>query len=388
MTKSGLLYYNIDTDRYEDIRIRKLKRACGVQGLAVYDYILCQIYRDKGYYIDWNEETMFFVSEWSGMRENKISEIISVCCSVGLFDAGVLASGCVLTSRSIQERYLRACKLLKRDRDADLRSAIKVEYLLPRPLAASFGDSSVGVSLLDSNGDATVKNDGGAGRSTHGNSQQLEVSFGDSLSAISGQNSLLSGQNSLLYGQNSLLSVQNSIKENKRKESVCETRVHTREQETSEPHTQRSFFDGSLSYDADGRRSKTAKATSLQIDAAPKVRGADIMQRQKAFAASVLKYRQTFDKELINDFIAYWTEPIQNSKEGQLRYEAQSAFDVYTRLKRWCKTEFPRNRKSGAYNGDNEVLSYEAYYKRYNTTEPKDGWEKRLNSAGNTEYYK
>lgn len=45
--KTGLSYYNVDTDRYQDMRIKRLKKDMGCRGVAVYDYILCEIYRVK-----------------------------------------------------------------------------------------------------------------------------------------------------------------------------------------------------------------------------------------------------------------------------------------------------------------------------------------------------
>lgn len=128
MAKNGLLYYNVDTDRYDDIRIRKLKRGCGLQGLAVYDYLLCQIYRDKGYYMDYNDDVVFFLSEFLGVKECIIEEIVSVCCAVGLFDKDVRTSAGVLTSRSIQERYIKACKSLKRNGSLIIEPRLSLIY--------------------------------------------------------------------------------------------------------------------------------------------------------------------------------------------------------------------------------------------------------------------
>jgi hypothetical protein len=35
--KSGLAFYRTDTDRYQDIRIKRLKKSFGCMGMAVYD---------------------------------------------------------------------------------------------------------------------------------------------------------------------------------------------------------------------------------------------------------------------------------------------------------------------------------------------------------------
>ena len=111
--KTGLNYFSIDTNRYQDTKIKRLKRKYGCEGLAVYDYILCEIYRDKGCYLDWTEDAIFDVSEYLALAEDAVKEIASFCAFVGLFDVDKLSAG-IVTSRSIQERYLDFCSRAKR----------------------------------------------------------------------------------------------------------------------------------------------------------------------------------------------------------------------------------------------------------------------------------
>ncbi|MEZ3441573.1 DUF4373 domain-containing protein [Alistipes sp.] len=112
--KIGLAYYNVDTDRYQDIRIKRLKKEFRCDGIAVYDYILCEIYRVKGCFITWDESTAFDVAEYFGLKETTVEEIVNYCCNVGLFDKGLRASGSVLTSASIQRRYVEMCRRANR----------------------------------------------------------------------------------------------------------------------------------------------------------------------------------------------------------------------------------------------------------------------------------
>lgn len=111
--KKGLSYYSIDTDRYQDKRIKRLKHNFSVSGIAVYDYLLCEIYRVKGCFMEWDESTAFDVTEYFGLKESTVNEIVLYCGSVGLFDKELLSIG-ILTSLSIQSRYIRICKLAKR----------------------------------------------------------------------------------------------------------------------------------------------------------------------------------------------------------------------------------------------------------------------------------
>ena len=75
--KIGLAYYNVETDRYQDIKIKRLKKDFGCNGIAVYDYLLCEIYRDKGCFIEWDESTVFDVAEYFGLKENLVKEIVN-----------------------------------------------------------------------------------------------------------------------------------------------------------------------------------------------------------------------------------------------------------------------------------------------------------------------
>lgn len=113
INKTGLSYYTIDTDRYQDRRIKRLKKSFGCQGIAVYDYILCEIYRVQGCGSEWDEDTAFDVAEYFGLKETLVNEIVKYCGAVGLFDATLLSGG-IVTSAAIQRRYLEMCARAKR----------------------------------------------------------------------------------------------------------------------------------------------------------------------------------------------------------------------------------------------------------------------------------
>lgn len=114
--KVGLSYYNVDTDRYQDIRIKRLKKDFGCNGLAVYDYILCEIYRVKGCFLEWDESTAFDVADYLGLKETLVKEIVNYCGVVGLFNKELLTGERVLTSLSIQSRYIDFCTRAKRSK--------------------------------------------------------------------------------------------------------------------------------------------------------------------------------------------------------------------------------------------------------------------------------
>lgn len=112
--KNGLSYYNIDTDIFQDIKVRRLLKAFAAKGFLIYMYILTEIYRDKGCFIEWDESTAFNVSDILNVSENLVTEVVDYCCEVGLFDKELLTNESILTSKSIQNRWEKIAKDARR----------------------------------------------------------------------------------------------------------------------------------------------------------------------------------------------------------------------------------------------------------------------------------
>lgn len=113
LAKKGLEYFPMDIDMFQDIRIRKLIKYQGGAAVSVYTLLLCLIYKD-GYYMRWDNELPFILSEVTGLEEKHISEVIKCCLSIGLFDKNLYEKENILTSRSIQQRYCSIKRLNKR----------------------------------------------------------------------------------------------------------------------------------------------------------------------------------------------------------------------------------------------------------------------------------
>lgn len=105
--KKGLDAWPCETDMFQDIKVRKLIRYQGTKAVAVYTCLLCNIYRD-GYYIVWDSELPFVISETLGCDEGFVREVIECCVKIGLLDENMYKTHQVLTSRGIQARYQRA----------------------------------------------------------------------------------------------------------------------------------------------------------------------------------------------------------------------------------------------------------------------------------------
>lgn len=110
--KVGLNYYPFDVDFPQDIRIRKLVKYKDGRAITVYVLLLCSIYKN-GYYMEWDDDVPFIISEQTGFDEEYILDVIKYCAKVGLFSEELFAQG-VLTSKSIQERYIKICAECRR----------------------------------------------------------------------------------------------------------------------------------------------------------------------------------------------------------------------------------------------------------------------------------
>lgn len=113
----------MDVDFFQDIRIRKLIKYQGGKAVTVYALLLCTIYK-QGYYMRWDEELPFIISEQTGFEEAYIQEVFKCCLMVGLFSKKLYDSNKILTSKGIQERYQMIGDLCRR------RVDISSEFML------------------------------------------------------------------------------------------------------------------------------------------------------------------------------------------------------------------------------------------------------------------
>ncbi|MDE5564440.1 MAG: DUF4373 domain-containing protein, partial [Oscillospiraceae bacterium] len=118
--KKGLDYFPLDVGFFSDKKIKRLRAKYGTDGIAVYLYLLCEIYRN-GYYIEYDEDLILDVSDELNISENATMQIMNYLLSRSLFDNTLAKSVKVLTAASVQHRYQEAKKGSKRDIEVDAR---------------------------------------------------------------------------------------------------------------------------------------------------------------------------------------------------------------------------------------------------------------------------
>ena len=132
--KQGLDYFTVDVDFFDSIKIRKIRKACGTQSITLLIALLCNIYRENGYYVGYDSDLKFLIAEQFSVSEGAVEEAVRKAVSVGFFDTDMFNKHNILTSHSIQERYFIAVDKLKRKRvavtgDFVLKSIIECGYI-------------------------------------------------------------------------------------------------------------------------------------------------------------------------------------------------------------------------------------------------------------------
>ena len=107
--KDGVDYFPKDTDFYEDDKVRLLRAEFGSKGMYLLDYILCDLYGKNGYFIKWDKNKCYLVSDGAGCgcSPEFVAEFISGCIRCSFFDKRVFEMFGALTSVGIQRRFIR-----------------------------------------------------------------------------------------------------------------------------------------------------------------------------------------------------------------------------------------------------------------------------------------
>lgn len=123
--KEGLDYFMLDCCMNDKIKL--IEAEFGVKGFAIIVKLYQKIYKERGYYCEWNDDaSLLFVAQLggnSGVTKNLIDSIVAVSIRRGIFSKKLYDQYKILTSQRIQEQYFDAVS--RRE-----RVEVKKEYLL------------------------------------------------------------------------------------------------------------------------------------------------------------------------------------------------------------------------------------------------------------------
>lgn len=124
--KTGLEYFPLEVTLFSDIKCRKMIRKYGSDAITLYIYLLCRIYED-GYYIELDEDLLFFAAETLKMDEDLVNEMLNFMLKIGIFDENLAKKEKLLTSKGIQIRYSEIAKIARRKKIVEKFSLINVQ---------------------------------------------------------------------------------------------------------------------------------------------------------------------------------------------------------------------------------------------------------------------
>ena len=107
--KKGIEYFPFDVDFFSDKKIRVLKGRFGADGITIYLYLLCEIYRN-GYYVQMDEDYEYIIADDLGMSNEKVKQVLKFLLERSLLDSTLFQSDTIITSQGIQRRFQEAIK--------------------------------------------------------------------------------------------------------------------------------------------------------------------------------------------------------------------------------------------------------------------------------------
>lgn len=106
--KQGLDYHPLDVEFYREIKVRQLNHAFGPISTVILLTLLGAVYKERGYYAEWNDDLCFLVAVDSFSTEEVVHAVVKKALAVGLFDQECFSAYGILTSKEIQRHYLAA----------------------------------------------------------------------------------------------------------------------------------------------------------------------------------------------------------------------------------------------------------------------------------------
>lgn len=107
-TKTGLDYFPLDVDYWDDFKIMDLLNEYGPLGTTIYEIVISKVYKN-GYYLEVPLDKLatqivrIIGNRWI-KNKDLVLQVIQYCADIGLFDNALLTQS-VITSVGIQRRY-------------------------------------------------------------------------------------------------------------------------------------------------------------------------------------------------------------------------------------------------------------------------------------------
>lgn len=108
MTNNGLPYYLCDVNHENSFLM--VRSEFGDAGYVILFELMLSICRKEGYYCRWTEDDVILFAGSCGKRPEKTAAVVNMAIEKGLFDKDMYEKYQILTSRDIQEKFLKAVR--------------------------------------------------------------------------------------------------------------------------------------------------------------------------------------------------------------------------------------------------------------------------------------
>ena len=113
----------MDIDFFSRKEIRIIKNKYEAKAVALILLILCEIYRENGYYLNLDDNAISLLACDVDLCDDDVENIIALGVKLGFFDKDMFFDHNILTSKEIQRNYIKAIERRK-------ETCIKSEYFL------------------------------------------------------------------------------------------------------------------------------------------------------------------------------------------------------------------------------------------------------------------
>ncbi len=106
--ETGLQYFPINSDIVFHRKIKLITAQFGAEAWAVIIALLCKIHRERGYFIDWEDDEMkiLFAQDECKCNLNFVEKVVTGCVKRRLFSEKLFDTFGILTSDRIQDNFL------------------------------------------------------------------------------------------------------------------------------------------------------------------------------------------------------------------------------------------------------------------------------------------
>ena len=156
--KEGVAYFSFDVDFFSDKKIKVLKARYGADGITIFLYLLCEIYKN-GYYLKVDDDFEFVISDDLNMNCDKVKQVLTFLLERSMFDKQLFQSDAVLTSAGIQKRF----QLMVKSRASKNPIIVKDFWVLSEEETETFIKVNPSLNNSMNNNDYSEKNEPDSG---------------------------------------------------------------------------------------------------------------------------------------------------------------------------------------------------------------------------------